>query len=179
MFRVFRGPTLRRRPSSTLRRPPSAVRPRPLPRSDRHQLDFSQPLRGPHDTRGIDRFVGGDKHKRLHPLRGGHPREQPRPEHIVADGLRRLPLHQIDVFVRGRMEDDVRSVARKDKLHPLAIQHVTNQGQGDRSEAQIIELLLDVKQTAFRLLHHQESAGIECRDLPAQFAADTATRPRH
>jgi hypothetical protein len=138
------------------------------------QLQFGQALGGTHDIGRVDRLVGRNQHEGGHAVALGKFAEQTGAEDIVADGLGRLPLHQVDVLVGGGVEDDFRTVTGEDRLHPRQIEDVRDQREGGAAKAGVVEFLLNQEQGGLGLLDQQQLAGIQRGELPAEFAADAA-----
>jgi len=143
------------------------------------ELNFRQPFGRAHHARRVDRFVGGNQDERFRPMADGQPREQPGADDIVAHGFRGLPLHHVHMFVRRGVKNDRRPIAGKNEFHAFFVQNIADQRQDHRTQGCFVQLLLDQKQAAFGLFHHQHSLGIERGDLPAELAADAAARPGH
>ena len=98
----------------------AAVRPQHIAEADSGELrraalllhgfddDFRHALRGAHDVGGIDRLVGGDHHEPLCAVFLGALGDVICAENVVAHRLFGAVLHQRDVLMRRRVDDDFR-----------------------------------------------------------------------
>ena len=91
---------------------------------------LGQRLRRAHDRGGRDRLVGRDEHERPGVVVAGDLSEHPRGERVVAHGLDRIALHQLDVLERGGVEHDVRPELGEDLAHAFLVLAVGQDGVG-------------------------------------------------
>src|SRR3954468_14301890 len=128
------------------------------------------PLRPPHPRRRLAGLVGRDEHDPRDARLARHARHQARRERVVAHRLDRVELHQRDVLVRRRVEDDRRSVLGEDLAHPLALLAVSeHRGEHGRMDvAVVLELALDAEEVLLGVVDQDEPPRCDARDLAAQ-----------
>ena len=116
--------------------------------------------------------------KRLTPASPATRADQARGERVVAHGLDRVELHEADMLVGGRVEDDRRAVLGEHLSHPLALLAVGEHGRerGGVDVAVVLELALDAEEVLLRVVEKHEPPRRDARDLPAQLGADRAAR---
>src|SRR4051812_32187321 len=135
-------------------------------------------LRGAHHRRRLHRLVGRDQHDPPAARLAGDARHEPGRERVVAHGLDRVELHERDVLVRGRVEDDRRAVLREDLPHALALLAVGEHRRehGGMDVAVVLELALDAEQVLLGVVDEHEPSRRHARDLAAELGADRPAR---
>jgi hypothetical protein len=125
------------------------------------------------------RLVGGDEHEALHAALGGDLGDDPRANDVVSHRLERVRLHERDVLVGGRVEDDIGAVAVEEPpdLHPVL--DVGEHGYGRREAPLVLQLALDRHERVLGVLHEDDLRGAERGDLAAELGADRAARAGH
>ena len=91
----------------------------------------------------------------------GDPRDEPRGDRVVADGLDRVGLHQADVLVGGGVEDDGRAVLGEHLAHPLVLLAVGEDG-GERGRVDVAvleELALDLEEVVLGVVEQTSRRG--------------------
>ena len=92
----------------------------------REYRELGDPLRGAHHARRVYRFVGGDQDKVFDVVLDRKPGQDLRPDHVIEHGLRRVQLHQGDVFIGRGMDHNLRFVTRHQDIHTRLVRHVRN-----------------------------------------------------
>ena len=138
-------------------------------------------LDAPITVAGRDRLVGRDQHEALHARLAGDVRYDLRADRVVAHRLDRVGLHQADVLVRGRVEDDRRAVLGEHLAHALLLLAVgEHRGEHRRRHvALVLELALDREEVVLGVIEQHDPVGLDARDLAAQLRADRAAGAGH
>ena len=131
-------------------------------------------LRRPHHGRRRHRLVGRDEHERLHADLAGDVGHDPRGQGVVAHRLDRVALHHLDVLVGGGVEDHGGPVRGQHLPHALLLAAVGQHAGGGAHVPVLLELAQDREQVVLGVVHENEPAGSDARDLPAQLGADRA-----
>ena len=103
-------------------------------------------------------------------------RHEPRGDRVVAHGLDGVLLHEADVLVRRRVEDDRRAVGLEDLAHALLLLAVREDDVegGVVHVAVVLELALDREEVVLGVVEEDEPARRDARDLARELLADRA-----
>ena len=98
-----------------------------------------------------------------------------RTEHVVADGLLRIALHQGNVLMGGGVEHHVGLVGIKQQFQPPGVPDGADlHAEGQLPAVLVQQLLLDVIGVVFVNIKNNQPLGTVLDDLAAQLAADGA-----
>ncbi len=122
-----------------------------------------------HDVGGIDRLIGGDHDKSLYPVFFSKIDHVERAEDIVLNRFGRRNLHQRNMFMRRRVEHDLRLILGKDAVHLRVITHGRDQSDQIQTVAVLdVQLLLDIIGVVFVDIHDNDPFGMVLSDLAHQ-----------
>src|SRR5581483_3288809 len=146
------------------------VRARPVRLDD----PLAERLRLAHHRLRVDRLVRRDEHEPLDAEIDGDLGDHLRRQRVVADRLERVRLHQGDVLVGGRVEDDPGRVPLEHAPHPLAVACVGEHGHARGEAALRDELALDLEQRRLALVDEDQPLAADPCDLAGELGADRA-----
>ena len=140
---------------------------------------FAEALGGAHDVGRVDGFIRRDLHEDVRAVLVRTAGDVERAEDVVFDGLVGACLHERNVFVRRRVEDDLRPVLCKDVLYLAAVAHAADEHQQVEPRHIVQKFLLDVVGVVLVDVEDDELFGSMGRDLTAELAADGAAPARY
>ena len=105
-------------------------------------------------------------------------RHHARGDRVVAHGLDGVLLHQPDVLVGGRVEDDGRAVLAEHLPHALLLLAVGEHRDGVERVPVLDQLARDLEQVVLGVVEQHEPARAHARDLAAELGADRAAGAR-
>ena len=143
------------------------------------QTDFSQALTRSHHIRWVDRLVGRNHDKLLRPMLGRNSCQAHRLEGVVRQCLSHLLLHQGHVLMRRRMQNQIRFLLAKDRLHPLLLPHVSHNRLHLATRTVLLQLLLNLKQGGLASFYQNKTFGMTTPNLPGQLRPDGASSACH
>ena len=135
-----------------------------------------------------------------HPGRDAGLHQVTRAQHVVGDRVLDVGFHQRYVLVRGRVEDDLRTMRREDRGQAVGVADVGDDGrdpgswklvagywmldtgfsfQLQVSNFQTLHLIVDVEDAVLAVTQQHQFGGTQAGDLAAQFRADRPTSARH
>ena len=141
--------------------------------------DLGGALGGPHHAGGPHGFVRRDQDEGLGAVPFGRAREIVGSEKVVAHALVNVRLELMDVLVRGRVEDDLRTVLAEHPVEQALIAHVAQQRDDLGAGRFLAQLGLAVEQGGRVVLQEDDLRGLMADDLARQLAADRAAGARH
>ena len=136
-------------------------------------------LRGAHHGLRVDRLVGGDQDEALDAGGGGGLGRDPRRDHVVANRLQRVGLHQRHVLVGGGVEDDARLEALHRLQHPVRLLAVGEHRLDAREVPLLDQLAVDLEEVVLGVVEHHQQPRADPGDLAAQLGADRAAGAGH
>ena len=136
-------------------------------------------LRLAHDRLRVDRLVRGDQHEALRAELDGDVGDRAGDERVVPDRLERVRLHERDVFVRGRVEDDGGAVLLEDLANLRRVARVREHRRSRMEVALVDELALDLEEAGLAVVDENESSRAHAGDLAAELRADRAAGAGH
>ena len=86
-------------------------------------------LGGAHHAAGVDRLVGRDEHEMAHPGRDAGLHQVRVPSTLLVIGVLGVVFHQRHVLVRGRVEDDLRTMRCEDRGQAVGVADVGDDGR--------------------------------------------------
>ncbi len=136
---------------------------------------FRKPLGRAHYVGGIDRLVGGNKHKPLYARLLALLDYVFRAEHVVFYRLGRRNFHHRHMLVRRGMEHRFGLILFKHGGELVRLAHSAHYERIPRGVVLFVELLVDGEHAVFVLVENDEVLAPEIKRLTAQLRAD---RPR-
>src|SRR5919112_3810294 len=118
----------------------------------------------PHHVDGVYGFVGRDVDKLARPVGPGSAGDVEGAEDVVDDGLGRLQLHHRNVFVGGRVEDELRLERLEGEADALGVRDVADE---DLRIEEVIatQFRVQVVEAALVAVEQDQLRGAEARDL--------------
>ena len=134
---------------------------------------FADALGAAHNIGGVDRLIGGELDKALHPMVGGAGQQVFGAKHIVLDGLGRADLHQGHMLVGGGVEHHRRVIGFKHLIQALDVPDGPDQRHNGRIGAVLVaQLHLQLIGTVLINVKDEKLPGPVAHDLAAELAAD-------
>ena len=136
-------------------------------------------LRGAHHRAGADGLVGRDEDEALAARGDCRLCRHPSRDRVVADRLQGIGLHQWDVLVGGRVEDDLRLEPLHHLEHPLGLLAV-GEHRLDPGEVPLLDHLpVDPEEVVLGVVEDDQELRAHPGDLANQLRADRAAGAGH